>query len=97
MGHPYDITFIFYKCHRSWAGKIPDKHECGLKYLTYIFAKSKFPVMEKLTNGALVTPTPGLLGKDEEKNGARRGGMVNGHKKLCPYKIMFDLSLENRQ
>ena len=29
--------------------------------MTYTFAKSKFPVTEKLTNGALVTPTPGGL------------------------------------
>ena len=30
------------------------------KYLTYTFAKTKFPVTEKLTNGALVTPTPNV-------------------------------------
>ena len=37
----------------------PGKYEHDWKYLTYTFAKSQFPVTEKLTNGALVTPTPG--------------------------------------
>ena len=31
-----------------------------LNYLTYAFAKSKFPVTEKLANGALVTPISAL-------------------------------------
>ena len=38
--------------------QVPGKYEHDWKYLTYTFAKSKFPVTEKLTNGALVTPTP---------------------------------------
>ena len=36
-GHPYDITFIFGRCHRSWAAETPVKYECDLKYLTYAF------------------------------------------------------------
>ena len=56
MGNLYDITFKFDKCHRSWAAETPDKHECDLKYLTYTFAKSQFPVTEKLMIGALMTP-----------------------------------------
>ena len=48
----------WYLCHRSWAAETPDKYECDWKYLSYTFAKSKFPVTEKSTNWALVTPTP---------------------------------------
>ena len=40
--------------------RTPGKYERDLRYLTYKFVKSKFPVIEKLTNGALVTPTPAL-------------------------------------
>ena len=56
----HDIKFIFDRCHHSWAVETPAKYEHDWKYmyLTYTFAKSKFPVTEKLTNGALVTPTP---------------------------------------
>ena len=59
-GYLNDIKFIFGRCHRSWAAETPGKYEHDWKYLTYTFAKSKFPVTEKLTNGALVTPTPSL-------------------------------------
>ena len=55
----YDITFIFDRCRRSRAAETPGKYECDLRYLAYTFTKSNFPVTEKLTNGALVTPTPG--------------------------------------
>ena len=57
-GYLYDVTFIFDRCHRSWAAETPDKYERYWKYISYTLGKSKFPVMEKLTNGALVTPTP---------------------------------------
>ena len=50
--------FIFDRCHHSWAAETPDKYERNLKYLTYVFDKSKFPVTEKSTNGALVIVTP---------------------------------------
>ena len=50
--------FIFYRCHRSWAAETQNKCERDWKYLNYTCAKSKLPVMEKLTNGALVTPSP---------------------------------------
>ena len=59
--HLYDITFIFDRCHRRWAAETPHKYERDRKSLTYTFAKSKFPITEKLTNRALVTPTPGSL------------------------------------
>ena len=55
----YDIIFIFERYHHSWALETPDKYESDLKYLTYTLVKSKLPVMEKLINKALVTPTPG--------------------------------------
>ena len=48
------MTFIFDRCHRSWAEETPAKYERDLKYVTYYCDKSKFFVMEKLTNGALV-------------------------------------------
>ena len=54
----YDINFIFGRCHRSWAAETPGKYEHDWKYLPYTFAKSNFPITEKLTNWALVTPTP---------------------------------------
>ena len=60
-GYLYDIKFIFGRCHRSWAAETPGKYEHGWNYLTYTFAKSKFPVTEKLANGALVTPIPGHI------------------------------------
>ena len=56
----YSIPFISDRCHCSWVAVTLDKFECDLRYLTYTFAKSKFPIMKKLTKGALVTITPGL-------------------------------------
>ena len=58
-GYLYDIKFIFGRCHRSWAAETPGKYQHDWNYLTYTFAKSKFPVTDKLANGALVTPIPG--------------------------------------
>ena len=57
----YQITLILDRCRRSWAAETPGKYERDLNYLTYTFAKSKVPVMMILTNGALVTRTPGAL------------------------------------
>ena len=39
--------------------QIPAKYEHVFKDLTYTFAKSKFPIIEKLTKWSYVTPTPG--------------------------------------
>ena len=58
------MTFIFDRCHRSSAAETPAKYERDLKYVSYYCDKSKFSVTEKLTNGPLVTPTPGLLWGD---------------------------------
>ena len=55
----YDIRFIFVWCLLS----SPAKYERDLNYLTYTLGKSNFPVTSKLTNGALVTPTPGEYGR----------------------------------
>ena len=52
------MTFIFDRCHRSWAAETPAKYERDLKYVIYYCDKSKFSVTDKLTNGALVTPIP---------------------------------------
>ena len=40
-GYLHDITFIFDRCHCSWAAETPDKYEFDQKSLTYTFAKSK--------------------------------------------------------
>ena len=50
--------FIFDRCHHSSAAETPVKYELGLKYLTYTFDESKFPVTKKLANKYLVIPTP---------------------------------------
>ena len=54
------MTFIFGRCRRSSAAVTPVKYECDSGNLTGTFAKSKILLTEKLANGALVTPTPGL-------------------------------------
>ena len=54
--------FIFDRCRRSSAAVAPVKYECDWNNLTGAFTRSKIMLTEKLTNGALVTPTPGLLG-----------------------------------
>ena len=51
--------FIFDRCHRSSAAVTPVKYESDANNLTGTFARSKILFTEKLTNGALVTPTPG--------------------------------------
>ena len=53
-----NITFIFGRCRRSSAAVTSVKYECGWNNLTCTFARSKILLKEKLTNGALVTPTP---------------------------------------
>ena len=55
-----NITFIFGRCRRSSAAVTPVKYGCDSKNLTCTFAMSKKLLTEKLTNGALVTPTPVL-------------------------------------
>ena len=56
-----DIAFIFDRCCRSSAAMTPVKYECDSKNLTCTFARLKILLTEKLTSGALVTPTPGNL------------------------------------
>ena len=53
-----NITFIFGRCRRSSAAVTPVKYGCDSKNLTCTFARSKFLLTEKITNGVLVTPTP---------------------------------------
>ena len=50
--------FIFDRCCRSSAAVTPAKYECDANNLKGTFARSKTLLTEKLTNGALVTPTP---------------------------------------
>ena len=54
----FNMTFIFGRCCNS-AAVTPAKYEYHSRNLTGIFASSKILLTKKLTNGALVTPTPG--------------------------------------
>ena len=56
-----NIMPIFGRYHRSLVVVIPGKYECDSKTQTITFAWSKIVLIEKLTNRALVTPTPGPL------------------------------------
>ena len=56
-----NITFIFDRWRRSSAAVTPVKYECDSRNITDTFARSEISLTEKLTNGALVTPTPDLL------------------------------------
>ena len=47
-------------CRHSLAAVTPVKYECHSKNLTGTFARSNILLTEKLTKGALVTPTPDL-------------------------------------
>ena len=53
-----NITFISDRCHRSSAAVAPVKYKCDSNNLIGGFGISKILLTEKLTNGALVTPTP---------------------------------------
>ena len=63
---PRSVIFrIFQHCQNTRkllncsAAVTPVKYECDSKNLTGTFARSKILLVEKLTNGALVTPTLG--------------------------------------
>ena len=57
--HLLKITFVFDRCRRSSAAVAPVKYKCDSNNLRSNFARSKILLTEKLTNGGLVTPTPG--------------------------------------
>ena len=50
--------FIFGRCRHSSAAVTHVEYEGDSNILTGTWARSKILFMEKLTNGALVTPTP---------------------------------------
>ena len=52
---------MFDRCRRSSAAGAPVKYTRDSKNLRGTFARSKILLAEKLTNGDLVTPTPGAL------------------------------------
>ena len=54
--------FIFERCRCSSAAVTPVKYECDANNPTGTFARSKILLTEKLTNGALVPPTPVHIG-----------------------------------
>ena len=59
-GYLLNISFISGRCRRSSAAVTPVKNEWDSNNLKGTFARSKILLAEKLTNGALVTPTPGI-------------------------------------
>ena len=59
----------------------PAKYERDSNYLNHPLDESKFPVTEKLTNGALVTPTPNLT-----KSRSREIGHQNDAKNFTSIK-----------
>ena len=64
--------FIFDRCRRSSAAVAPVKYKCDSNNLRGTFTRSKILLTEKLTNGALVTPTPELQhsdGPNQQKHG----------------------------
>ena len=61
--------FIFDRCCRSSAAVTPVKYECDANNLTGTFARSKILLTDKLTNGALVSPTPGPVRSSYPHNG----------------------------
>ena len=58
------ITSIFHRCHRSSTAVAHVKYEYDSSNLRGTFMRSKILLMEKSTNGALVTPTPSRLSQD---------------------------------
>ena len=52
-----NITVIFDRCRRSSAAVTPVKYKCYSENLKGTFARSKTLFTEKLTNGALVSPS----------------------------------------
>ena len=68
--------FIFDRCCRSSAAVTPAKYECDANNLTGTFARSKILLTEKLTNGALVTPTPAI--RDVQTQGVVKRSCGNG-------------------
>ena len=63
-GYLYDITFIFDRCHRSWAhrswaAETPDKYERDWKDITYTLLNQSFPATEKINEWNVSNPHPG--------------------------------------
>ena len=59
------MAFIFDRCRRRWSVVVtPVKYTCDSNNLEGTFATSKFSLKEKLTNGALVPPSPGASHKN---------------------------------
>ena len=54
-----NITFISDRSHRSSAAVAPVKYKCDLNNRRGTFARTNILLTEKITNRALVTPTPG--------------------------------------
>ena len=72
--------FIFDRCCRSSAAVTPVKYECDANDITGTFARSKILLTEKLTNGALVTPIPGVPTTQVARNkGYKQRVLMHGH------------------
>ena len=90
-GHLLNIMFIFVRCRHSWNAVTCDKYECQLKYVNYTFAKSNFPVREKLINGYLVTSQPPHPWSDEWPCVVNFGAKVFGQLYLAMGIECFDI------
>ena len=79
--------FIFDRCYRSSAAMTPVKYECDSKNVTGTFASSKILLTEKLTNRALVTPTP----ENELTTDTPQLALTG---KLCPLKVFGKMIIQ---
>ena len=61
---PFWITFIFVRCHRSWAATTPVEYKRDIQWLTYAFSMLKNWENSGAEKIGLITPTPGL-GRDD--------------------------------
>ena len=52
----FNITFIFFRCRRSWAAAAPVNYEYDSNNQTGIFARTKISMTEKLAHASLVAP-----------------------------------------
>ena len=103
ISYPWNITLVFGRHRCSSAVETPDQYKHNSKYLTCIFAESKFTFTEKWTNRALVTTTPGLTWMRKAFNtlrlsqdGCHFPDIFNAFSCMKMYKFRFHWSLFSR-
>ena len=83
--------FMFDRCHRSSAAVALVKYKCDSNNLRGTFTRSKILLTEKLTSGALVTPTPGH--PDSKIHGANVGATWDRQDPGGPYVGHMNLAI----